>query len=72
MLFVAGSKPVEDANAIIFGEIHLPNIFKMIVVASGLDHRSEGLGGVDGADRDPRLWISSAISAAWAGVVITA
>src|SRR4030095_2051530 len=49
------AKSVQYALAVVFGEVHLPHIFKMIVVEVGLDQRGKWLGRIYCSDRDPRL-----------------
>src|SRR5678816_3679941 len=50
------AKSVQYALAVIFGEVHLPHIFEMIVVEVGLDQSGKWLGCIDCANRDPRLY----------------
>src|SRR4249919_1789232 len=49
------AKSVQYALAVVFGEVHLPHIFEMIVVEIGLDQGRKWLSRVDCPDRDPRL-----------------
>src|SRR5512134_871517 len=53
------AKTVQYAHAIIFGEVHLPDIFEMIIVEIGLDQRCKWLCRVDSADRHARLYSGS-------------
>ena len=54
-LSVTRAQPVESACPIIFGEVHFPDIFEMIVGAVMVEHRSKWLRSVDCAHGHPRL-----------------
>ena len=52
---VTRAQPVECAHPIIFGEVHFPDKFEMIVGAVVIKHRCKWLGSVDCAHGHPRL-----------------